>query len=94
MTGDPSPPPFELATIELRALGITIARLPGEYRVNYRNGGDATARIVETLDEALKLGRELAVDAPASARPAHGKRRRRPLRMTTKAVNRRRRLAA
>jgi hypothetical protein len=77
----------------LRALGITLARLPGEYRVNYRNGQDATARMVETLDEALKLGRELAADARASARPAHGKRRRRPLRMTPKAVNRRRRMA-
>ena len=89
MTGDPSPSPFELAAAELRALGITLARLPGEYRVNYRNAGDATARTVETLDEALKLGRELAADAPASSRPAQGKRRRRPLRMTPKAVRRR-----
>jgi hypothetical protein len=87
------PSPFELAAAELRALGITLARLPGEYRVNFRNGSDATARMAETVDEALVLGRELAADAPASARPAHGKRRRRPLCMTPKAVNRRRRLA-
>jgi len=52
MTGDP-PSPFELAAAELRALGITLASLPGEYRVNYRNGQDATARHAETLDEAL-----------------------------------------
>jgi hypothetical protein len=32
--------PFELAAAELRALGIVLTRLPGEYRVNYRNGGD------------------------------------------------------
>jgi hypothetical protein len=92
MTGDAFPSPFELATIELRALGITIARLPGEYRVNYRNGAEATARTVETLDEALAIGRELAAGAPA-APATRGKRRRRPLRMTPKAVNKRRRLA-
>jgi hypothetical protein len=63
--------------------------VPGEYRVNYRNGADATARIAETVDEALALGRELAAATPAPAQPAHGKRRRRPLRMTPKAVRRR-----
>lgn len=56
--GDP-PSPFETADeanrrgladapegpAELRALGITLTRLPGEYRVNYRNGTDATARL-------------------------------------------------
>jgi hypothetical protein len=92
MTDTPSP--FELAARELRVLGITLANLPGEYRVNYRNGADATARMAETLDEALALGRQLAADAPGRpAQLAHGKRRRRPLRMTPKAVNRRRRLA-
>ena len=93
MTGDPSPSPFELAARELRVLGITLANLPGEYRVNYRNGSDATARMGETLDEALELGRSMAADAAAPAGPAQGKRRRRPLRMTPKAVNRRRRMA-
>jgi hypothetical protein len=36
-----------------RGLGITVARLPGEYRVKYRNATDATARMAETLDQAL-----------------------------------------
>ena len=58
-----TPSPFDLATAELRAIGITIARLPGEYRVNYRNGADATARIAETVDEALALSRQLAAIA-------------------------------
>jgi hypothetical protein len=37
---------FELAMIELRALGITIASLPGEYRVNFpqRRGVDSVHR--------------------------------------------------
>jgi hypothetical protein len=85
MAGDPSPPPFELATAELRALGITLARLPGEYRVNYRNGGDGTARLAEDLERAVELGRALAAAEPATT----VRRGRRPLRMTAKALRRR-----
>jgi hypothetical protein len=90
MTGDPSPSPFELAVAELRRLGITLASLPGEYRVNVHNGADATACMVETLDEALELGRSMAAERPAPVRPAGGKRRRR--RMTPKAHNKRMRM--
>jgi hypothetical protein len=43
--------PFELAAAELRALSISLTRLPGEYRVNYRNGGDGTARLAEDLEQ-------------------------------------------
>jgi hypothetical protein len=85
----PALTPLELATRELRALGVTLARLPGEYCVNFRAGAESTARMVETLDEALTLGRSMAADAPAPAGPAHGTRRRRPLRMTPKAIRRR-----
>jgi hypothetical protein len=66
--------------------------LPGEYRVNFRNGAESTARIAETLAEALELGRSMAADAPAPAAAARGTRRRRPLRMTPKAYNRRMRM--
>jgi hypothetical protein len=39
MTGDPPAlSRFQLAARELRALGIVMTRLPGEYRVNYRSG--------------------------------------------------------
>jgi len=89
MTDHESPSPFELATAELRPLGITLARLPGEYRVNFRNADDTTAHTAETVDEALELGRSMAAAAPAPARPAQGKRGRRPLRMTPKAIRRR-----
>jgi hypothetical protein len=71
----------------LRALGIVLTRLPGEYRVNYRNGGDGAARLAENLDQAVELGRALAAAAPAT--PVRKGRRRRPLRMTPKAVRRR-----
>jgi hypothetical protein len=79
---------FELATRELRALGITLARLPGEYRINFRNGADATARIAETLDEVIELGRAMAALAPAAPAAEQGPHRR-PLRMTPKAIRRR-----
>src|SRR5258706_235028 len=84
---DIPPSPFELAAAALRALGITLTSLPGEYRVNYRNGGEARARTAETLDEALALGRAMAAERAPAATPAG--RRRRPLRMTPKAVRRR-----
>ena len=92
MTGDPSPSPFDLASAELRRLGITLTNLPGEYRVNFHHGADATARLAETLDEALELGRSLAAERPEPTRPTGGKRRRRLRRMTPKAYNKRMRL--
>jgi hypothetical protein len=93
MTGDPSPPPFDLATAELRALGITLARLPGEYRVNFRNGAESTARTVETLDQALAAGRAMAAER-AEQQPNRGGPRRRHWRRprTPKAYNRRLRM--
>jgi hypothetical protein len=82
--------PFELATAELRKLGITLRQLPDEFSVNFRDGNDATARTAETLEEALALGRDIAETlAPATAAAVRGRRARRPLRMTPKAVRRR-----
>jgi len=91
MTGDAALTPFEIVASELRALGITLSRLPGEYRINYRNGADATARSVETLAEALELGRAMAADKPAKQEPTKKPRRRRwrRRRMTAKAWRRR-----
>jgi hypothetical protein len=83
------PSPFESATAEMRRLGIDLARLPGEYRVNFHNGNDATAEIADTLDLALEIGRSMAATRP----PAKPTRRRRPRRMTAKAHNRRLRRA-
>ena len=79
--------PFELVAAEMRALGIVLTRRPGEYRFNYRNGGDDAARLAEDLEQAVELGRTLAVDRPAPA--VRRERRRRPLRMTPKAIRRR-----
>ena len=56
--------PFEAAAIELRALGLTLTQLPGEYRINYRHGADATAQIAETLAEALAIGHAMAAARP------------------------------
>jgi hypothetical protein len=81
--------PFELATAELRKLGITLRQLPGEFSVNFRDGSDATTRTAETLDEALALGQAMAAEVAAAAGASRGRRPRRPLRMTPKAVRRR-----
>jgi hypothetical protein len=35
---------FELIAGELRTIGLTLQRLPGEYRVNFRNSGGASCR--------------------------------------------------
>ncbi|MGH6846314.1 MAG: hypothetical protein ACREC0_02410 [Methylocella sp.] len=51
----------------MRAQGIIITRLPGEYRANYLNGSEATAASREDLDEALALAQIMAQSAPAAA---------------------------
>jgi hypothetical protein len=82
---------FELVTADLRTLGITLRRLPGEYCVNFRNAGDATARMADDLDQALELGRAMAADKAANRaatkKPPRRKWRRK--RMTPKAQRRR-----
>jgi hypothetical protein len=74
MTGDPSP--FELATAELRKLGIKLRQLPGDYGVNFANSGESTARTLETLDEALATGRAMAAEVEGDVyRRGHLRRR-------------------
>jgi hypothetical protein len=82
---------FELVAAELRALGIAVRRLPGEYCVNFRYGGDKTARMAEDLDQALELGRAMAAakaaDQAATTKPPPRRWRRK--KMTPKAQRRR-----
>jgi hypothetical protein len=82
---------FELVTAELRTLGITLRRLPGEYCVNFRNGSETTSRMAEDLDEALELGRAMAADKAATQPTKKTPLRRRwhRKRMTAKAQRRR-----
>ena len=89
MPSEKPPLRFALAYEELRALGIVLTRLPGEYRVNLRNGGETTARFVDGLDEALELGRAMA--AEAAAKPIASPPRRRRRRNRGKAKRRHRR---
>jgi hypothetical protein len=82
---------FEFVATELRKIGVRIRSLPGEYCVNYRNGGDALARFADDLDQALELGHAMA--AEKSADPTTTKkpprRRWRRKKMTPKARRRR-----
>ena len=89
MTGDEPPPlsRFELAARELRALGVTLAALPGEYRVNFSGGGDATAYLTDDLDDAIEHGR--AVARAAEAKPPPPARKWQKKKMTPKAIRRR-----
>jgi hypothetical protein len=74
---------FELAEGELRRLGITLRRLPGEYCVNFRYAGEKTARYADDLDQALELGRAMAAEAAAKramvTKPLRRRRRRRSI---------------
>jgi hypothetical protein len=97
---DQPPTLFAGVVAELAARGVQLRALTGEFVVNFRGGTEATAYITDDLADAIEhghaLARSIAADPPPPAtagRPARGKRRRRPLRMTPKAVNRRRRLA-
>jgi hypothetical protein len=91
MTYDESRSRFEIIAAELHALSLTIQRLPGEYRVNFRNGGDGTARFADDLDQAAELGRvmaaEKAAEQPTVKKPSRRLWRRK--RMTPKARRRR-----
>ena len=88
--GDRQPSYLERVAGELTTLGVTISARPGEYRINYRTGSDDTALYTDDLDEALALGRELAA-ARLATDAVHGSTapRRRPKRMTSKAIHRR-----
>jgi hypothetical protein len=80
---------FERASAELRKLGITLRRLPGEYSVNFINAGESTARILHTLDLALAVGRIMAAErGEASSTKGRGPRRRSYRPRTPKAWNR------
>ena len=89
---DESPPltRFELAARELRALGIVLIQLPGEYRIRTCDGSDAAAVTCSDLDEALALGRDLARFAAATARDATTWRMAHRKPTTAKAIRRRR----
>ena len=82
---------FDRVAAELRALGLTLRSVPGEYCVNFRYAGEKTARMAEDLDQALELGRAMAAerttDRATTTKPPRGRWRRR--RMTPKAQRRR-----
>jgi hypothetical protein len=64
---DPASETFEQAQAELRVLGIALTRLTGKYRVNFRDHTEATARIAETLDDAIVQGWAMSAELAATA---------------------------
>jgi hypothetical protein len=57
---------------ELSRLGVTIASQPGEYRVNWRGGKEATAYYTDDLADALATGRGMAGRVPPPPPPPLG----------------------
>ena len=56
----------------LKACGMQIASQPGEYRVNYRGGREATAYYTDDLADALSTGKIMAQTPPAPPEPPLG----------------------
>ena len=52
---------------ELRDRGIVIKSRPGEWRINFRNGTEATAYVTDDLQDAFAHGRAMAAEAAAVA---------------------------
>jgi hypothetical protein len=88
MTGDRIPSLFMQIADELRARGVLITCLAGEWRVNFRGGTGATAYVTDDLQDAFDHGRAMALAAVAAPPEAPQPRRkwRRP--MTAKAARR------
>jgi len=82
---------YETLAAQLRAMGLTIRSLPGEYCLNFRSGGERTARFAEDLDHALEIGREMAADAKANGTATKRPPRRQRWRKQTTPKARRRR---
>ncbi len=59
-----TPLTFQAAAADLRQLGLVIESHPGEYRVNYRHGDEATAYYTDDLTDALATGFVMAQQAP------------------------------
>ena len=95
MTGTDPPSLFEMAAAQLRTLGIVLTPLPGEYRVNFKDGSDDTAYVTDDLIDAIEHGHALAGrrDFPVliEAAAAEGRRawRQRRRSMSAKAMRRR-----
>lgn len=52
--------PYLRARDELKALGMKLRLVPGEYRVNFKHGTPETEYVTEDLRDALRYGREMA----------------------------------
>jgi hypothetical protein len=60
---------FQEACATLRALGIVLEALPGEYRVNFKSGAAMTAYRTDDLDDALSVGLVMAKSPAAQTAP-------------------------
>jgi hypothetical protein len=64
--------PFQIAYDELGALGLVLIQAPGEYRVNFHKGAEATEYRTDSLQDAVERGRVMALDPPPPPEPPIG----------------------
>jgi hypothetical protein len=64
------PSALQIACDELRILGLVLRSGNGQYRVNYRDGREATEYVTDDLADAVRNGRKMAtVGAPKPEAP-------------------------
>lgn len=54
----------------LSPLGMSLRKRDNEFRVNFRDGAEATAYYTDDLDDALSTGRAMALGRSETAAPA------------------------
>lgn len=59
-------PTLVQAKATLRAVGVTISKRHGEYRVNLRGGREATAYYTDDIEDAVNTGLRMAEPKAAS----------------------------
>jgi len=91
MPEDRHPALFADSVADLAARGIRLAARAGEYCVNFADGAPTTAYVTDDLMDAIEHGWALArsLPGPDTAPVSPLRRRRRPARMTAKAIRRR-----
>ena len=63
---NPGKPTLAQAKATLRAVGVTITKRHGEYRVNLRGGQEATAYYTDDIEDAVNTGQQMADRRAAS----------------------------
>lgn len=59
---------FTETRIALKVIGVTLTRKDGEFRVNLKDGAEATAYYTDDLEDALGTGHQMAAHKKEAGR--------------------------